>query len=517
MCLPNDAPAANQSEKWLPTLLGLFAFVFAVLALSAPGRIDIIDGQPRYEVARSLIDHGDVVIRDEQIWYGVLPGRGGTMYSIYRFPQSLLGIPAILLADATGPRSEARRHFFFQLTSPFAGAVLAITYAIWFAGRGYGPKASAAWAALGIFCTPNWWYGTTTFDDILGTTCTVLAVVCAAISRRRGSSTWALVAGLWIGLAWNCKPPLGLFVLPVLAAALDRGTARARQVYRLSQVGIGFSVGLAAYFGYLWYRYPDGIELESMRYAPPMWGKEPLAGLAGLLLSPAAGMFFYCPTLLLSFRGLQQEWNSARWWTGSVLLSGLGFLLFMSCISFFKGDIAWGPRYLTPLFALLWLFVPTGVASLPAGRKPVALALGLLIQLLGLCTDPHRLYIEKEFPSGAFMYNPWVYFNPGISHLFHRPFEIWAILQNREPAETFTPAPSPTYALPLHEFLGGPSAVKKYHLFNSFRPWWANQQHLAPEERPVRLGPTVALFIGFLLAGLALMLGSGPALTRRAC
>src|SRR5262245_48703572 len=174
MCRLTDVLKANLAIKWLLSILGLFAFVFAVLALSGPGRIDIIDGQPRYEVARSLVDHGDVVIRDEQIWFGVAPGRDGKMFSTYRFPQTLLGIPAVLLADATGPRSEARRHFYFLLTSAFAGAVLAVTYAVWFVGRGYTPKASIGWAALGIFCTPNWYYSTTTFDDILGATCILL-------------------------------------------------------------------------------------------------------------------------------------------------------------------------------------------------------------------------------------------------------------------------------------------------------------------------------------------------------
>jgi hypothetical protein len=51
----------------VPTLLGLFLAVFAILALTGPGRIDINDGQTRYEVARSLYEHGDVQIRDPDV------------------------------------------------------------------------------------------------------------------------------------------------------------------------------------------------------------------------------------------------------------------------------------------------------------------------------------------------------------------------------------------------------------------------------------------------------------------
>src|SRR4051794_35982870 len=102
--------------RWGIALTGLMLTVFAVVALSGPGRIDIVDGQTRYEVARSLIEHGDPVIRDPRVWFGVFPGRDGRLYSNYRFPQSVVGMAAILAADATGPVSQGRRHFFFTLT-----------------------------------------------------------------------------------------------------------------------------------------------------------------------------------------------------------------------------------------------------------------------------------------------------------------------------------------------------------------------------------------------------------------
>src|SRR4051812_38049640 len=114
-----NARATAAAPRWGLALCGLFLFVLAALALSGPGRIDIIDGQPRYEVARSLVEHGDAVIRPPGLTFCVSPGRDGRPYSLYRLPQSLLGVPAILLADATGPATEARRQFFFTLTGAF--------------------------------------------------------------------------------------------------------------------------------------------------------------------------------------------------------------------------------------------------------------------------------------------------------------------------------------------------------------------------------------------------------------
>src|SRR5947209_7161556 len=94
---------------WALAVLGQFVFVFSAVALSGPGRIDIDDGQTRFEVAQSLVDHGDPVVRDPDIWYTILPGRDGQRYSNYRLPHSAAGAVALVLADSTGPVSEARR------------------------------------------------------------------------------------------------------------------------------------------------------------------------------------------------------------------------------------------------------------------------------------------------------------------------------------------------------------------------------------------------------------------------
>ena len=82
-------PATTRSA------IGLAVAVFAGVALSGPGRVDIVDGQTRYEVSRSIVDHGDSVIRNPEVWFGVFPGRNGQRYTYYRFPQSLAGVAAV--------------------------------------------------------------------------------------------------------------------------------------------------------------------------------------------------------------------------------------------------------------------------------------------------------------------------------------------------------------------------------------------------------------------------------------
>src|SRR5580700_4282933 len=98
---------------WPVSLGGLGLFIFALVALTGPGRIDIVDGQTRFEVGRRLALHGDSVLRDDRVWFVSFPGREGRPYTTYRLPQSLVAAAAVIVADATGAASDARRHFYF--------------------------------------------------------------------------------------------------------------------------------------------------------------------------------------------------------------------------------------------------------------------------------------------------------------------------------------------------------------------------------------------------------------------
>jgi hypothetical protein len=225
-------------------------------------------------------------------------------------------------------------------------------------------------------------------------------------------------------------------------------------------------------------------------------------------LSPGAGAIWYCPTLVLSILGLARWHRTEKLLCRSVLAASAGFMLFISMLTFFKGDLSWGPRYLTPVFAVWWLFAPAGAALLRPRLVAVVLLAGMAVQLLGLSVDPHRLYLQRKLWSRFYVVNPWLYFHPAIGHLGNRPREIVEILSaDTAASEAFTPARSPTYALPILEHIPqhGPQAVEKYHVFNALRPWWLSQAYLKPWERPVDLGRSWVVFSIAALAGLALM------------
>jgi hypothetical protein len=515
MALPEHSNFGRA--RWALTLTGLGLFVAAVVALSGPGRIDIVDGQTRFEAGRSLVEQGDTAIRDPRVYFSRFPGRAGLDFTLYRFPQTAIAAAAIVISDATGPVSEARRHFLFTLHGAVACGLIAVLFAVHFRRRGMTPRAAVGWAAAGIFCSPCWYYGTSTFDDILGATCVVAALVSAA---RAGSDVGYLrvaAVGLLLGLAFNCKPPLAVFLLPALALADNRALSRPARIARAGLMTGGVALGVFGCWAYDRYKFPPEIKATHgplLERYPPIYFGNPAEALLDFVAGPSSGSLWYFPPVILCLCGMLWLWRRGD--RCLVLAGGLAagiFVGFLSLMTFYKGDPAWGPRYLTPLFAAGWLVAPYGAAVVGRRWTKVLIALGVVVQVLGLAVEPQRLYVEQRAPSDFYMISPWLHFNRKLAHLPNRPREVYEAV-TAAPAPAFTPAPTPTFAPPSVEMLlgpgeEGPQVVARYQIYSGLRFWWASLPHLPLAERPVAVGPTVAVLgaaaaFGFLLTACGL-------------
>jgi hypothetical protein len=483
----------------MTSLIGLFLAVVAILALSGPGRIDIVDGQTRYEVARSLVEHGDPAVRDAEVRFNVFPGRDGQLYAAYRLPQIVLGVAAIHVADATGPVAEPRRQWFFVLTSAAAGAALALFYAVWFGRRGAGRLAACGWAVAGIACTPAWYYATSTFDDILGSTALVGALVASRSNRRDAAAT----AGVWCGVMIACKPPLGLFVLPVLAGFDRPGELWPRRAGRASVVLVGVAAGMGVEWLYQSWMFPntDVVAVATAAYGP-VWAASLLPGLVCLAISPGCGVLWYAPATIVGVVGTWSGPTGERRFRAALVAAAAGYYCFFAALTFYKGDPAWGPRYLTPVIAATWLFVPDGLARWPRGR--ILLSAGAVVQLLALAAEPQRLHLERRIPSTHHHLAPWLPMNLAYASLVQRPREILEMC-TAAPAEVYSPATMVTKATSSVPQSEAPAAVRRYQVYASWRPWWLGQQYLSLAERPVDLPRTAGLLLALTGLGTGLV------------
>ncbi len=494
---------------WPLSLFGLGLLVFAIAALSGPGRIDIVDGQTRFEVGRSLVEHGDSALRDERVWWGSFPGRDGLNFAYYRFPQSVAAAGSIAVADLTGPVSEGRRHFFFVLTSAAAAAILAIFYAVGFRALGQRPSRACLWALGGIVCTPNWFYSTSTFDDILGTTAVVTAAVVALTTRDRRPILGAIFSGLLMGLAYNCKQPLGAFVLIALALHDNASASKQRRIASAGIIVAGLLLGILVEKAYDYSKFPFDkwtVHAELLKKYASVYTSNPIPALVCFALSSGCGFLWYCPPVLLSLCGIAVLWKRGeRKLVAAILLTTVTFIGFLCFLSFFKGDPGWGPRYLTPWYGMLWLFAPQGAAMLSRFTVRLAIVLGIVVQLLALAADPHRLYVEKGVPSSFGASLPWLYFNPEISQIIQRPREIMEMATDRGSAREYTPSPAPTFTFPIIDppYLPekGRPVVERYQVLRGFRPWWINQRFLPRDQRPVDLDSALWILGSMAIGG----------------
>jgi hypothetical protein len=496
--------------------IGVFLLVGAAYGLSGPGRIDIIDGQWRYEVAANLVSVGLPIVRDPALGTA-LPGLYGFRYSSYNAGASVTALPFVWLGDlAPDPDGEMRR-FLFSFTSGIFGAMTAAILFRFYQELGVSPGMALRWTAVSAFATLLWPVAASTFDQVQHAFLVLLAVLLGHLGAKRSSALTIASGGLAAGLLLNFQESYALLV-PALALStlgVPRGTVERRRPWAgyllfLAAAGIGLA---------LWLKY------NSIRFGNPFFftGKlfpkghpaaglfgNPLAGLLSLLISPGKSIFLYSPPLLLGLLGIASLRRREPALALTIVAVSLVQLGFVSSLRFFGSDWAWGPRYLVvtlPLWALAFPFVERATI-----RRTVAgtvVALGLVVQLLALSIDHQRFFFERALPAFFWARDPWSYFKH--SALLARPGEIAVTLRDGVPktARWFAPGPYPhlvTYAIFGNaQSVPAPLWMRHFQVFYVPRPWLLWMLALPPDRRPVNPLPVAVGTLGLGLLGAALV------------
>ena len=364
--------------------LSVFGLLFAIYFFTASLRFETGDELFMYDTAVGFSRRGSVMrsMTADMDWPG----------ETYVEPaQPVLAVPLIWLADKSDRIGNAHAALLFN---PLVTAATAVVLMLYVRRLGYGAHAAVFTALLFGLTTIAWPYTKTFHREPL----CALGLLVAAYGLLRWRQSWAEPGTAvlpWLALAFVgaaasvLAKEAGLIALPLLMLIPVLGRRfMPRSGRQLAGTGLLALVLFVAAVGGLYY-YMRVLGAGGPRF--DVFGRIGqaianrgllLEGLAGLLLSPGKGVFWYSPVLLLALLG---PWyaGARRFDVGWPLLLLLAFSVVYALVrgQIWYGGTNWGARYLVPVTPFLML----GAAPLiERALRPDALILRLGIIVVAL-------------------------------------------------------------------------------------------------------------------------------------
>lgn len=353
-----------------PLVCGALALlVFCMLQLNGRSIVSN-DSLPYRYLPDALLDGGTFRL-DAYPWlaapgnYSIVHDKSGHLISKKPVLPGLAVVPLHLVYRATmgqAPQKETHRMLLGKMAaSALAGLAAAVT-ALLVGAAGSRRRWLAPAAGVGmVFLTPFWFTAMDCWPHPLLALLHGAALWVLLTRRERtGGGGWGWCAiGVLEGLAIAARLGAAAVTLAFLAAAMAGTVAESGQkapwrarARRLGWLAAGLAAPLALlgwynahYFGNPW---SQGFGAQAAGRL--QW---PLAGVAGLLFSPAKGLFVFSPVMLLALAAAG-GWRrfAVRFCAGAIMVH----LLFWGSYADWMGGWCYGPRYLAdvaPLGALL--------------------------------------------------------------------------------------------------------------------------------------------------------------------
>lgn len=397
LSLPSSEIAPRN--RWLAA--GVFLVLLSVYLATYSGRIHSVDEAHIVAVTASLgkgrLDVNQVAFYEPNFSPSDRLGTTGASGDIFckkGLATSLLAFPFFWgfgLLAGTGAVHAA--HLANAVVTALTGSVLYL----YLTELGFSRKTSAASSLLWGTGTLAWPYARMLFAEPVGALGLAVALYAAALFRRRPETWVAFLAGFGTGsivLAIpSTAPLLPVLVGPLLPLLWNRDHATRR---KLLQGGIGgVTVPLLVMFAYNALRF--GTPLDTGYRFSLADLRPPLTGIVGLLFTPARGLVFYSPLVLLAVPGYIRGWR--RYWTDfAISLALLGsFLLFYGAWVIWHGGWSWGPRYLVPVLPALFGPIAWTLESLRSFPARFLISLIVVASLLVQSVGAVANYVETEF------------------------------------------------------------------------------------------------------------------------
>lgn len=488
--------------------LGLFVLIASAYAISGPGRIDMIDGQYRYDVTRNIVQNGSPIITDTALPPTPI-GRDGRHYFLGPAP-SIVALPLVAIGNAVDSERPPLLEFMFSFTSALIAAFGSVLLYAIYGLLGVARRRAVGWTLVAAFATLTWPLATSVFDQAQQGTALLLAVWAGIRAARDNRIALAVLAGFAASVLISYQE-VYIATVPAIALAC-RAEGESLRGYictrRLLGFGVGFAVGIGALVAFNYWRFGSFSAIApNSGTSFPLIGN-PLVGAAALLVSPGKSILLFSPPILLAAagaRGLLRERRTAAIAIFAIVASHFAII---SCVSFFGGDWAWGPRYLVVTLPLTCIAFP--FARLPRMAVGGIIAIGVVVQLLAVSVDHQRWFFANRLDD-HFWVRPSIYFEK--SQLLERPSELATVLATTGTVGPRHFAPNP-YRSPTYTTFGNdprrrdeaPEWMKQFALFWLPRPWPLWMPRVT--NMPIDYG--LALIVTLLgLVGGAGLLGAG--------
>lgn len=406
----------------------VFAFFAFVFLLTSSGRLNNYDPEAQLQAATAVVATGRLGVEENpmpevaDLWIRNRSGRyyeahdlGGLLFMV---PAGALGM-AVAKGDATTMQlireppmiSRVVATWQYGLAAALGAYFLFALFRLY-----YPPRTSLLLVAVFVMATPYWAYARVAFD-VMGSCVGICLLLwaCGSALRERGGRTrhmLAVVAGTLIACTFRFS------LTPFILAGLVGMALPLHQKWgcRRSMTGVGLIVtGLLPCLAYNALRTEELLKTGATGHYPVSAALHGTlsGGLYGLILSPNWGLLWFAPIffLLLLWPFTWRNHPSAvRQLFLSFSLPAIPYLFIIAKLNNWTGNGGWGPRYLVPLFPILFLGVaPLLVQGCVRHRRPIAVwvLLSCLVNAPAVLVN-YRM-ARGTFPGGwePFAQAPW--------------------------------------------------------------------------------------------------------------
>ena len=340
----HPASSVGGSNRWLADgqmAVVLFALLATAYLLTFSGEFSSIDELAMYASTESLVQIGRLA--RPQVTFAPFHNPVGAIEPA----QSLAAAPLYLLAQRFGRVNNIHA---VLLLNVFVTALTGATLFVILGRLGYR-RVTASLVTLGYgLATTAWPYARSLLREPLVALMWALATLGLIIWRQTGRRRCLICCLVALGLSMLVKVS-SLVAVPAFLLAIALSTPRPHRKRAWAIVGAAGLLALGMAMGILVWRLGSLPSIASYTIRYPL--KQSMLRAYGLLFSPAKGVFFYSPVLLVAMLGLTRLWRHDR--VIVLLAAGVtaGVLYLYGNNDTWYGGLAWGPRFMVPLLPLL--------------------------------------------------------------------------------------------------------------------------------------------------------------------